>query len=149
MKKRMIIRGFQGFWQGIAICHCISIAISLVFAGGYYSPCVPSLVDAVGSEIGAVLVQALLSGVLGAGFGTASLIWERESWSLLKQTAVYFAVISAVMLPTAYLTYWMEHSAAGFLQYFGIFVLIFAAIWVIEIAAAKYTVYKMNQRIGK
>ena len=149
MKKKLLLRGALGFHIGIAIGYVITICISLVWAGGYYSPCVPELAEALGSEIGAVALQALLCGLLGVGFAASSVIWEMESWSLVRQTGVYFFIISLIMLPIAYVAYWMEHSVAGVLGYFGVFVLIFAVIWGIQFAIGKRNVKKMNEKISE
>lgn len=138
-----------GFPLGITIGYLITIVISLVWGGGYYSPCVPDLISAVGNEINAVLLQALLSGLLGGGFAAASVIWELESWSIVKRTGIYFLIASVLMLPIAYFLYWMEHSAAGFLRYFGIFALIFILIWAAEFLIGRYTVRKLNSRLHK
>lgn len=147
MKKKIILRCVRGFPIGIAIGYLITILISLNRANGYYAPCVPELTSAMGSEIYAVLFQALLCGLLGAGCGGGSVIWEIESWSLVRQTGVFFLVISSFMLPVAYFAYWMEHSAAGFFFYFLGFLLIFAAIWAIQFAVAKRSVRKLNERL--
>ena len=90
MKKKIIIRGALGFLTGITIGYLITIITSLVFANGYYSPCVPELISIMGNEINAVILQALLSGLLGAGFGACSVIWEIERWSIVMQTGIYF-----------------------------------------------------------
>ena len=74
MKKKIILRAALGFPIGIAIGHLITIFISLVWANGYYAPCVPELIDVMGSEIYAVILQALLCGLLGIGFAASSLI---------------------------------------------------------------------------
>ena len=118
MKKKLILRGALGFPIGIAIGYVITICISLMWAGGYYSPCAPELA-------------------------------ELESWSLVRQTGVYFLIISLIMLPIAYAAYWMEHSVAGFLSYFGVFVLIFAVIWGVQFAIGKRNVKKMNEKISE
>lgn len=149
MKKKIILRSLLGFPIGIAWGYIITIFISLIWADGYYSPCVPELVDVMGNEINAVILQTLLSGILGAGFAAASVIWELESWGIVKQTGVYFLVASIIMLPIAYLACWMEHSIFGFLSYFGIFILIFAVIWVILFAAGKRNVKKMNESLHR
>ncbi len=147
MKKKIFLRGILGFPIGVTIGYAISIFISLGWADGSYIPCVPELTEAVGSEVYAVALQALLSGLLGAGFAASSVIWEIEKWSLAKQSGIYFLTISLIMLPIAYVSYWMEHSAAGFFSYFGIFVLIFAVFWVIQFALGKRYVRKMNENL--
>lgn len=60
-----------------------------------------------GNEINAVILQALLCGLLGTGFSAGSVIWDIESWNLVKQTGVYFFITASIMMPTAYLLYWM------------------------------------------
>lgn len=147
MKKKTIMRAVIGFPIGVTIGYFITIFISLFFADGYYAPCVPELIETAGNEIRAVLLQAVLCGVLGAGFAASSVIWEIESWGLAKQTGVYFIAISLIMLPIAYVTYWMEHSVRGFLSYFGVFVAIFVIIYVIELLIGKRVIKRMNDKL--
>lgn len=148
MKKKIILRGALGFPLGITIGYLITIIISLFFADGYYSPCVPELISMLGNEINAVMLQALLCGLLGTGFAACSVIWEIEHWSIVKQTGIYFSIICIIMLPIAYVLYWMEHSIAGFLSYFAIFVLIFIVIWVTQFVMAMRNVKKINAKIN-
>ena len=86
MKKGIFVRIFVGLTVGIAISYLITIIISAAIGDGVYYPCVPSLVERYQNELVAVIVQTILSAVLGAGFSAASLIWEKDEWSLLKQT---------------------------------------------------------------
>ena len=147
MKKQILLRGMLGFPLGLAMGYLITIFISLTVSDGRYYPCVPELAAVMGNEINAVLLQAVLCGILGAGFGACSVIWQIESWGILKQTGIYFSIISVIMLPTAYVSYWMEHSLKGILSYFGIFVLIFATVWIVQYAAARHNVRKMNDTL--
>lgn len=147
--KKIIMRALSGFPIGITIGYLITIFISLRFGEGYYSPCVPELISVMKNEINAVIVQTLLCGILGAGFGAGSMIWEIDNWSIVKQTGVYFGIVSVIMMPVAYLLYWMEHSVVGFLSYFGIFVIIFIVVWVIQFIRGKYIVNKMNRNLPK
>lgn len=149
MKKKIILRGLLGFPLGLAMGYFITIIISLILAQGLYSPCAPEMTAAVGSEIKAVLLQAFLCGLLGSGCAAGSVIWEIEKLGLVKQTGIYFLIISAVMMPTAYISYWMEHSLKGVLSYFGIFVIIFAVIWAVQYTVAKRNVKKMNETLRK
>ena len=76
MKKEALFRGLLGVPLGIALGHIISLLASLGLAGGEFSPCVPSLVQAMGSEVAAVALQTGLSGLLGAAFGAGSVVWS-------------------------------------------------------------------------
>lgn len=147
MKRKIFLRVMLGFPLGIAIGYLITIFISLVWANGYYSPCVPELADIMGSEINAVLFQALLCGLLGSGFAGSSVIWEMEDWGLVKQSGIYFLIVSVIMMPIAYVLYWMEHSLVGVLSYFGIFFLIFAVIWIVQYIIARHNVNKLNETL--
>lgn len=149
MKKQIIWRSILGFPIGITIGYLITIFISLIWANGYYSPCVPELISVMGNEINAVILQAALCGLLGIGFSVSSVIWKIEHWGIVKQTGIYFLIVSLVMMPIAYFLYWMEHSFIGFLSYFGIFVLIFVIVWIIQVIIGKSIVKKMNVNLYK
>ena len=161
MKKKIIKRSLLGFPLGITMGYLITILISLGWANGYYilislgwangyySPCVPELISLMGNEINAVIFQTILCGILGVGFAASSVIWEMDSWSIVKQTGIYFSIISVIMLPIAYFAYWMEHSVVGFLIYFGIFALIFVVIWIIQFGIGRYNVRKMNEKLSQ
>lgn len=147
MIKKIFLRAVSGFPLGLAIGYTISIITSLIWANGYYSPCMPELVLMMGSEINAVLLQALLCGLLGAGCAAGSVIWEVETWGVAKQTGIYFLIISVIMMPIAYITHWMEHSLKGILSYFGIFTFLFALVWLILYTRAKHNIKKINKTL--
>lgn len=48
--------------------------ISLVWADGSYSPCMPELISVMGNEINAVVFQAFLCGLMGMGCGAGSVV---------------------------------------------------------------------------
>ena len=132
MKKELVSRIVGGLLGGIVISYLITIGISLVISDGSYYPCVPSLIERFGNEITAIIIQTVLSAVLGAGFAGSSIIWEMDKWSLLKQTGIYFGIVSVFMMTIAYICEWMEHSVKGVLSYFGIFFAIFIVVWIVQ-----------------
>jgi len=138
--------GLSGFPLGVFIGYTITIIISLVLATGQYVPVVPSLSKKWG-EIGAVALQFVLSGVLGAVFAAASVIWKNDNWSILKQTVVHFIVLSLTMLPIAYLAHWMKPSFVGVAIYFGIFAAIYVVIWTLQYSIWKHSIERINDRI--
>lgn len=149
MKKEILLRGAFGFPIGITIGYLITIVISLIWADGYYTSCAPDLISVMGNEINAVILQALLCGLLGSSFSASSIIWKIEHWSIVRQTGIYFLIVSVIMMPIAYFTYWMEHSLKGFLSYFGIFVLVFIIVWIAEFMIGRHNVQKMNENLHK
>lgn len=147
MKKKILQRVLFGAPLGLAISYFITIVISLGWADGTYLACMPELVVWAGNEIRAVAVQAFVSCLVGAGFGGSSVVWEVERWELAQQTGVYFFLISLFMLPAAYAMHWMEHSLTGFVQYAGLFVLLFILMWLVELAIGRYNVRRLNARL--
>lgn len=149
MKKKIIQRGLLGAPLGIAVSNLITVIISVFWGEGVYYPVTPQLIETTGSELNAVVLQTVLSCIMGAGFGMASVVWDMDSWSLAKQSGIYFAVICAVMFPIAYSAGWMPHTVSGAVTYVLIFVIIFAAVWIIQYAAWKKRIRRLNDSIRK
>lgn len=149
MKKQIIKRGLFGFPVGIAIGFVITILISACVGDGNFYPVTPELIDTIGNELNAVILQTVLCGIMGTGFATASVIWELDSWSIAKQSGIYFLIACIIMLPIAYIAGWMEHSIGGFLSYVGIFVAIFVAVWLAQYLSWKRKIKKMNELVNK
>lgn len=147
MKKKMMKRMWIGLPVGIAMGYIITLIISACIGDGTFYPVTPELVKKMGNELNAVILQTVLCGVIGVGFAAASVIWELDSWSLAKQSGVYFLVIGVILLPIAYVTNWMQHSVVGFLSYIGIFVGIFVAVWLSQYLCWKQRIKKMNDRV--
>ena len=149
MKKKIIKRGLFGFPVGIAIGFVITIIISVCIGDGSFYPVTLKLIETMGNEVNAVILQAVLCGIMGTGFAMASVIWELESWSLAKQSGIYFLIACIIMLPIAYIANWMEHSIGGILSYVGIFVAIFFAVWFAQYLIWKGKIKKINELINK
>ena len=85
----------------------------------------------------------------GCGLAAASVIWELDSWSLAKQSGIYFLTISIIMLPVAYFANWMKHSLAGVLSYAGIFTAIFVVVWISQYLLWKRNIKRMNAFVSE
>lgn len=147
MKTDIIKRGLLGFPLGIAIGHVITVVISLIFAKGYFAFCHPSLVASMGSEIKAVVIQTLLCGFIGTVMSISTVIWENEDWSILKQTGLFFVIVSATNLPIAYILHWMDRSAGGILVYIGIFAILFIVIWIVQYLIYRNKIMQINAKL--
>jgi len=147
MKKEILKRSLLGAPLGMAIGMVITIIISLTVGDGRYYAVVPELVNDMGNEINAVILQAVLSMIYGAAWAGASAVWDAEGWSLLKMTIVHLIIASAATFPIAYFARWMPHTLVGVLLYIGIFIFIYAGIWVSQYSAMKKRVKEMNEKI--
>lgn len=145
--KKIIKFGFLGMLIGIVTGYMISLIISILMGDGIFYVTTPEFASLFSSELNAVIIQTILYAILGAGFSLASFIWMIDSWSLLKQSAIYFLIISIIMLPIAYISGWMEHSLQGFLVYFGGFALIFITIWLVQYFNYKHKIKQINAAI--
>lgn len=149
MKKKIIMRGLFGLPTGIALGFVITLIISVCIGTGSFYPVAPELIDTMGNELNAVILQTVLCALMGAGFAAASVIWELDSWSLAKQSGIYFLIISVIMLPIAYVTNWMKHTVLGVLSYVAIFAAIFVVVWLSQYLLWKRKIKKMNALVSK
>lgn len=148
MKRQIVLRGLFGIPTGICIGYLITIINSLVWGNGAYLSSVPELAEQLGNEISAVILQTVLCAIIGAVCAASSVIWNVEKWSIAKQTGIYFGILSVTMLPIAYFARWMEHSASGFLSYFGVFLAIFVVIWLIQYCIWKNRIRRINDKVN-
>ena len=149
MKKEILKRSLYGAPIGIAIGVIVTIIISLTVGDGKFYAVVPQLVNDMGSEINAVILQTVLSMVYGAAWAGASVVWDAEGWSLLKMTLVHLAIASVATFPIAYFARWMPHTFGGVMMYIGIFLVIYISIWVSQYSAMKKRVKEMNEKIKR
>ena len=147
MLKKVLLRCLFGAPIGLAIGTIITIIISLTFGDGMYYAVVPELITDCGSEINAVVFQSVLSLIYGAAWAGASLVWENERWSILKQTVTHLIICSAATFPIAYFARWMPHNVNGVLLYFGIFAVVYAGVWLSQYSAMKKKVEQINKRL--
>ena len=148
MKKEIIKRGLLGIPVGITIGYLMTIINSLIFGNGNYCPVTPELVARMGNEINAVMLQSLLYAVIGFSFASSSVVWNMDSWSMLKQTALYFIINAVVMMPIAYGLNWMQHNSKGIIIYLAVFTLYFAVIWLVQYFIWKSYLKKMNTKLA-
>lgn len=132
---------------GLAISMAITIIISLAIGKGEYYAVVPELIADFGTEINAVLIQALCSMMYGAAFAGASVIWDTD-WSLTRMTIVHLLICSAATFPIAFLMRWMEHTVGGILIYFGIFLFIYLMIWISQYTRIKKSIAALNKKVN-
>ena len=149
MKKKVIVRCLIGAPIGLALSTMITIAISLTVGDGRFYAVVPELIADCGTEINAVLLQSICSLLYGAAWAGASIIWEADHWSILRQTITHLIICSLCTFPIAYFMRWMDHSVFGILSYFGIFFAIYVIIWISQYMAIKKRIRQINSEVKK
>ena len=144
--KEAIRRALIGMPIGLAIGTVITIINSLNVGDGNYYPVVQALIQDCGSEMNAVLIQALCNLLYGAVVGGSTVVYYTD-WSLAKMSIVHLIAISLSVLPTAYFMHWMKHTFVGFLVYFGVFLLVYAILWLISYRRARRSVEALNRKV--
>lgn len=149
MKKKVAIRCLIGAPIGLAISNLIAIVISVIVGDGRFYAVAPELIADYGTEINAVLLQTICSLLYGAAWAGASIIWEVDNWSILRQTITHLIICSLCTFPIAYFMRWMNHSIFGVLSYFGIFFAIYFIIWMSQYMAIKKRIQQINSEVQK
>lgn len=107
MLKKTLKRAGIGFLLGIAMGNLIAFISVYITSGGTGGPIVArELIDYLGSESAALLLQSFLSGVIGFAGCAGMTFYEIEKWSLLPIMATHLALIFAAFLPVSYVLHW-------------------------------------------
>lgn len=149
MLKTTIKRFWLGFIFEVFATYIITILFSLNIGDGNYYPVASGLMKICKTELGAAVLQFFLAGFLGGVFGSSTMLWEIEKWSLAKQTVCHFFVITIAMLIVAYICNWMSHSVLGFVSWIGMFIVVYIIIWTICYSHFKRKIAQINKEIQK
>lgn len=147
MKKKLLFRSLIGAPVGVTVSLIITIIFSMCTGRGEYFPATQGLVDLCGNTVTAVIVQMICSLFIGAVCGGASVIWEAEKWSLLKQTLIHFTVLAVPFFAVGYVMNWLPHNIYGAFAYFGAFAGVYLIMWFSIYFSIKYKVNKMNKQL--
>lgn len=148
MKKKLIVRSLLGAPIGVTISLFITIIFSLCLGHGEYFPAPHELIAwCGGNETTAVIVQMICSLIVGAICGGATVIWEIEKWSLLKQTLVHFAIITIPFFGIGYIMNWMPHYLFGAIGYICGFIVVYIVMWCTLYFSIKAKIKKMNKQL--
>ncbi|ATO28820.1 DUF3021 domain-containing protein [Bacillus atrophaeus] len=144
--KSLISRIVGGFIIGVMIGQIVQIIISFKLEQREYMPVVDHFRSFFVSETAAVIVQILLTGIIGVTFATSSLVFEKAKWSLLKQYIVHFCITALVWIPIATLL-WMPKTSMSTLIFFISFLSTYVVTWVIQYMISKNDIKKINAAI--
>ena len=149
MFKTAMKRGALSFPIGIGLSQLVNILISLGLGHGGYLSVLPDFAARFPNELTAVIVQALLTGVLSFTFAASSVFFSVDRWSFLRQCAAHFAVTAAVWLPVVWLV-WIPRTSPAFRSLVIVsinFVLVYAITWGAQVAVNRRTAKAINEKI--
>lgn len=139
-KKETLKRALLGVPLGIAIGTTITLIIAVIMKGD-----MGSAHDSLAYYTRGYFISALI----GAVFGAASVIWDVEEWSLLRQTITYFILTIVTHLSCALAARWIPFELFAILMYIGIYIVLFAIIFVIVYSVQKKRVEQVNKALEK
>ena len=145
IKKALVKRAVLGFIYGVFIGQTILIIESLFMRDGNFYAVSNSLLELAGSKIAAVIIQYFLTGLIGTTFAATTVIFEMDSWSLLRQSITHFIITSIVMYVAGFLCGWFPHTLVSTLIWFGVFVVVYLIFWICFSLYYKNKVKKFNE----
>lgn len=149
-KKRFFIKCLIGFAGGILVGLTIIVISSM--ATNDMKPIFvdPEFAEAIGNTPLAILIQSILSGLLGlVGLG-GSEMYSIESWSILKATLIHFVAVMVVFLAVSFTLRWMSiKEMPAIFIILGVFILVYAIIWLTQYLKGKKQVRDMNSGLEK
>ncbi len=149
MFKEIIKRAVLGFMIGVFVGETILILESAMAGDGNFYAVSAYLASHTQTKLGAVIVQYLITGLLGLTFAAGSIIFELDNWSLLLQTIVHFAVTSVIMYLSGFFCGWFPHNVSSTLIWFAMFIVIYIIFWVSFYNYYKKRTREINEQLNK
>ena len=146
--KEILKRALLGIAISMAISQTITLIVSLCIHNGNYYPYYPILERKYGSPLWAMCVQTLVNIGYGLIFGLSTFIFEKDSWSLTRQTLTHFFLITSSYLLGGWISYWYPHTLSGFLFGFFEYVITYFIIWFCIYQNYKKQIQKINESIN-
>ncbi|KAB7704705.1 DUF3021 family protein [Bacillus aerolatus] len=87
------------------------------------------MLNDVEASVSQIWLNMLGSIVIGIYFGTASMLFDIESWSLLKATSIHFVLSLFVYYPLAVYIGWIPLAAVPIILSFVTFTIIYCLFW--------------------
>lgn len=149
--KKAMLRGALGFPLGVFISYTVGLVESLCYGGwntGDFLSVPPSMIPQAGNEMRAVVLEFILSGLIGFAFAAGSAIFQIDRWSLAKQTVCHFVLMSLVFFPAAWLCCWFGKSVGSILSFALIYCGIYFFSWIFQYHYWKKKILSINQKLN-
>lgn len=149
--NRIIVLSSVGLALGVLLGVFSGNIIDIISSGGKYVDKLhiysPELALAVGGEFKALILQTLLSGLLGAVAMGLSAVYEIESWSIAKATLIHFSVTIMVFYLTAFFLKWWSLRLSFFMLV--PFLIAYFTIWMVNYVIYRKRVNEINEALNE
>lgn len=143
--KSAVPRALLGFALGVFTGFVTMLIVSAFIGNGQFVPVLDRLKDLCGGEMKALLVQTVLTGLIGVAYALASFFFETR-WSLLAQFAAYFAATFPVLVAVV-LFCWMPEQPGGLISTLAPLPAGYVVTFFVRLGRAKSDVQCINERI--
>ncbi len=144
----LLKRAVCGFVLGMVMGALMVVAISFVSGNG--SLVLPArFLEITGSEAGALLAHMLVSGAYGVIPMAGTLIYELDSWGLLKQAVVHYASYTVAFICFGVAFEWIDPTLGSMGITAGIFAICHCIIWLIMYNRYRLEIKQLNELLSK
>lgn len=98
-------------------------------------------------EMKTLIMYLVTANIVGLIFSFASFIFEKEEWSIVKQTSIHFIILLGTFLPTAIWIGWVPNRFGAILVCIGSFIMIYFIIWLVMTLYWKRKIEKLNYQL--
>lgn len=98
-------------------------------------------------EMKTLITYLVTANIVGLIFSFASFIFEKEEWSILKQTSIHFIILLGTFLPTAIWIGWVPNRFGPILVCIGSFIVMYFIIWFVMTLYWKRKIEKLNHQL--
>ncbi|MCE6034469.1 DUF3021 domain-containing protein [Levilactobacillus brevis] len=147
--KKIMNRSLFGISTGVSIGFVIALTFSFIYQSHNFVPSAPNFIAYFSSNTMATAFSTILWAGMGLVFSLSNMIFERDQWSITRQTFVHFGITYVCFTPLAILAGWFPLNAFWLIGYTIIYLLIYVSIWSASMLIAKKKVQELNRLIQK
>lgn len=143
---RLIKRIVLGIILGIVIGYLINIIISIIINDGQFYVASPYLYKITKTELSAVILQTLISMMIGIFYSLIDIVYDIKNLTILKKTIIHYVLTFSFLVVVAYV-FWIPHNLKSLIAFMIIYTLIYIVIWIINYIILKIKINNINQKL--
>ena len=144
---RFVLRmGITGFIIGMVAGNALTIMFGS--SEGSFSITAPELSQQFG-EAGALLLQTLLSGVMGSVAFAGTFVYHSDRFSITTATLIHMCISFTVLLPVAHILWWTGRTLEGTLYFLILPVVMYVMIWISVYMSYRIEIQRINESLDR
>lgn len=145
--KTASIRGLQSFLYAVTINLVLEVIVTAVVNKPDFIPVLPDFAAYFSSPFLAFGVQCILVGLTSMAFGAGSVIMEFASWSLVKQSVIYFLVTATVWIPVSVFCWGLGKYKNTFYSITASYLIGYIISWSVQYKVCKKNISDINRKL--